>query len=72
MGAETTIKYIKDKTGVVVPMSVLGAMLLICIGWAYRIDNRVTVVEVHVENTEENVKEIKMMVREIYQQQISE
>ncbi len=67
---EKTSALIRKNTAVAIPISVLGAGLMLFIGWTYTIDIRVNTLEGKVERQMDDTKEIKKMVRWMYERQL--
>ena len=61
-----TRAYIKQKSGVVIPVSMIITGLLLFVGWTYTIDTRLTSVEVHVEHSKDDIIDVKKMVEKIH------
>ena len=63
---EATTRYIKKNTGIVIPASLLGVACLMLIGWTYRHDTRLTIVEIRQENLKEKIDSMASKLNDIH------
>ncbi len=64
---DNTKKYLKENTGIVIPLGAIGLAAILLLGWTYTNDVRLTKVEVEQKNIEEKVDKVDETTQKIYE-----